>query len=714
MISYEKYTLKQILDKNRNGELLLPNFQRDYVWKRAEQVKLAISCLLSLPIGGLLMLKGNKDVFSHKEIAGIKKVETEKDTEVQFLLDGQQRITTLNFLFDDPFSMKDKNWEDLCRELPQQLKAKFSLDISYHEFGSDPFGYKTLSTNSLTHLEPSDLANRVKSQPVNITGVTTTQFHHPKKFTAILEKSRERNNPDYIATLEICKEYADKNIIPLSSILWDENYSVFPYALHKKVIELLAYNRMYELKEEYARSSEEETLEFFNIQHKGITEDIYDYEEDSYNLDKGWEQLRLKWIEYMQGIFDKIQDMVIPSIDLPKEEVSRAAAIFEELNNSGTKLTVFDLLVARAARSDFLGNETLSDFIIRNIKSKYDVSVIDEDINNWSPSELNVMDGKVLDRKFQELYLNLLSLISNAKLTGSSPDDVKYIGKELTLRISPYDINFNTKRTILGIARALAILQLKCGVHKLSEVGYQLMILPIAYCLEEDRIWKSRKYRNRILYWYWLSIFEGRYRERPNERCVQDVSRLYKWVTDDINPYDGNQETLILNNIGYNDENTLLHENKDNLPNKNVLRSIIQFVLSRNPEDLYINRQSLRARDWSKNNVVLQKHHIIPLATATTIQQSSAEIREDKSHILNSPLNMVLISDIANKAIGSLEIETYANKLNEEALMDNLIPTRLNKNPEEDDNAYYSRLISERYVKLKQSIRENLKSLLEA
>ncbi len=74
--------------KNRlsnHRELLLPNFQRDFVWGKEKQEKsLVTSILCDIPIGNLLILKSKKECFSTKEIEGIL------EDIILYLLDGQQ------------------------------------------------------------------------------------------------------------------------------------------------------------------------------------------------------------------------------------------------------------------------------------------------------------------------------------------------------------------------------------------------------------------------------------------------------------------------------------------------------------------------------------------------------------------------------------------------------------------------------------------------
>lgn len=55
-MEHTKILIKDIIDKSQCKELLLPNFQRNYVWERGKnQKQLLTSILYDIPIGSLLI-----------------------------------------------------------------------------------------------------------------------------------------------------------------------------------------------------------------------------------------------------------------------------------------------------------------------------------------------------------------------------------------------------------------------------------------------------------------------------------------------------------------------------------------------------------------------------------------------------------------------------------------------------------------------------------
>lgn len=81
-------TLESLLSQIDSGSMLLPEFQRGYVWNRDQVRGLLRSLYLGYPVGGLLVWETEttaEDVRGTDEAAGNKTL----------LLDGQQRLTTL-------------------------------------------------------------------------------------------------------------------------------------------------------------------------------------------------------------------------------------------------------------------------------------------------------------------------------------------------------------------------------------------------------------------------------------------------------------------------------------------------------------------------------------------------------------------------------------------------------------------------------------------
>lgn len=77
------------------GQIKLPMFQRDFVWDKEQTAKLIDSILKGFPIGTFIFWKTRDELRSYKDIGNHKLPKTPKGDYAYYVLDGQQRITSL-------------------------------------------------------------------------------------------------------------------------------------------------------------------------------------------------------------------------------------------------------------------------------------------------------------------------------------------------------------------------------------------------------------------------------------------------------------------------------------------------------------------------------------------------------------------------------------------------------------------------------------------
>lgn len=95
-ISVQSAPLKNLIVSVEKGEYRIPQFQRDYVWEASKVVTLFDSVYQEYPIGSFFLWKAGRDqnrLFRHAIHEGIPEIKDDDD--VFFILDGQQRITSL-------------------------------------------------------------------------------------------------------------------------------------------------------------------------------------------------------------------------------------------------------------------------------------------------------------------------------------------------------------------------------------------------------------------------------------------------------------------------------------------------------------------------------------------------------------------------------------------------------------------------------------------
>ena len=90
-----RINFNDLISNIRNGIIVIPRFQRDFVWKLEYTAKLLDSILKGYPIGTFILWITRERMASVKELGGKLFPEPHKNDNVQYVLDGQQRIASL-------------------------------------------------------------------------------------------------------------------------------------------------------------------------------------------------------------------------------------------------------------------------------------------------------------------------------------------------------------------------------------------------------------------------------------------------------------------------------------------------------------------------------------------------------------------------------------------------------------------------------------------
>ncbi len=93
----KKYT--DLISEIQKGQIKIPKFQRDFVWSIDKTAKLLDSILKGYPIGTFILWETNERLNDIKNIGNLKLPPIPDDIKVQYVLDGQQRITSLYAAF---------------------------------------------------------------------------------------------------------------------------------------------------------------------------------------------------------------------------------------------------------------------------------------------------------------------------------------------------------------------------------------------------------------------------------------------------------------------------------------------------------------------------------------------------------------------------------------------------------------------------------------
>lgn len=703
-MKFDSLTLNKLIKESDSKSLVLPNFQRDFVWNVDKQKTLLSSFLLNLPTGSILTLQGNKTDFAAREVCFPNKIIPAETC--KYLLDGQQRFSSLKNIFTNLYDAENPDeWRKVWVPLFIRLRHRFYLKV--RNDSTDILGFQDLNFDQkkFEDTEPSFLNDSIETKAIYVKEVN--KYFHPG-FNPTDSQGKPLS-PSKRRT-KIVSGYADERLIPLYELYDSNNHS-----LHVKVLRMISSRRAYELENEIG-DDQNELIRILEPVEDNIGQYIEDNDENA--IRTAWVRLSETWTQNVQNFLENCLASDISEISLEKHEVGKAFSIFEIINQPGTPLDEYDLIVAKAARNHEL--DQLTQRILAHLGSNLKIP---ESISyhlkspkplEFNPLNFNVIDDKSPQKDFKTRFLQMLSVISYC-IKGEESLNIKHLKREKILDLDEGDINGNYKLALKALLRSYVFMHYRCGVVSIDKVPFKLMAVPIAYQLLDDNVWNDRKKIDKIEYWYWSSLFSGHYKMNQNQRSFDDILNLKKFLTGESpHEFDGRQNR-IFKDEGYSDKKTLMFESDEKIQ-KSIHSAILQYIISQQPEDFLKEDNTVYLNSWdiaegikvkfngSFETLKIEDHHICPLAESTTLKESASDLRSKKQFILNSPLNRTYISKFANRKIGSLSPSKYFDYVCAAAKHGHLIPMPINEKYKKKDGEsnlkYYKRVVSDRYEDL--------------
>lgn len=152
----KKYSI--VFSRIDEGYIKIPQFQRDFVWDKEQTAKLIDSIIKGFPIGTFIFWKTREELRYIRNIGNAKLPPVPKGDAVQYVLDGQQRITSLYAVRKGLVITKEGkeiHYKDLCIDLgadPDQDDEVVSAEPLPHA--------RTISVFDLLNVNLSDLMDR--------------------------------------------------------------------------------------------------------------------------------------------------------------------------------------------------------------------------------------------------------------------------------------------------------------------------------------------------------------------------------------------------------------------------------------------------------------------------------------------------------------------------------------------------------------------------
>ena len=110
----EGLSIRKIIEKFSSGEIRISSFQRGFVWD-SEAIAFFIDSLFKgYPVGAILLWRTRERLLNERELGRFTLPEPSKDYPVDYVLDGQQRLTSIFSVFQTELSpQEDSNWKDI-------------------------------------------------------------------------------------------------------------------------------------------------------------------------------------------------------------------------------------------------------------------------------------------------------------------------------------------------------------------------------------------------------------------------------------------------------------------------------------------------------------------------------------------------------------------------------------------------------------------------
>lgn len=743
MLQPYQESLDNTITKIKSNKILLPNFQRQFVWKdEDDQKKLVASVLTKMPIGSILLLKAkNAKEYACKPLGSRRLLDSSElcKGSVEFLLDGQQRLTVLANVFSNViFSLSSIG--DLIA--PNALKKRFFLALPRYGVvpaEEDLFGLNKLAfpldkpDNDDPTFQTTDIFEYIRTLPFS---KNSKNCYNPynKRTTTLSKLESFCQNPE--------EEYY---YIPLF-LLIDNGKTKLNNTTLTRIINAIAGNIAQAKIDELNKIIAEGNRDIKEIIKSNLLTDAYEeyFDEDCYDegydavLDAYGNVLRIQadgWASNMLLYLKScIAQINLSQISLDDSQRARAIDIYENLNRGGVSLDIYDLLMARVTLAN---PEPYSTRIKKYIDEVaiYPQSLIPDGIKN-DFKKLNSYKASVVMecyyeeknefvKNYLDAFLNVLSLLSYRPEFTKTAITIDLIKRDKKLSLTPQQIDGNCVPSCEAIDRACFFFQCRCGIRKFKELNYILMVPVVAYILHDDECY-SGKYGEEIFNlleaWYWTSIFSGQFDRDQNSRMITDLNFLIENV---LSIKDGHKPNLnwlisrkdkVLAMPGYSDKQLLLMENalNEEYPKAILSTAICQYYLSRGYNDLLKNEDgSLRHMSvFAECSDKYQMHHVIPLGTDCMVSDSTNNIRKDKKNLLNSPLNKLFITSFTNNKISDKPVDTYVKIIPKGAGLTNVgfITSNISLDASEEEK---KEALKQRYDVLLDAVLQELTELVD-
>lgn len=334
-------------------------------------------------------------------------------------------------------------------------------------------------------------------------------------------------------------------------------------------------------------------------------------------LASGQEQINIqdKLLMIQTAWIQTVDDYRFPVVTLTDSTSAEAVCtIFETLNRTGVKLGPYELLTARYWHQGLNLRQLWAD-----AKTKTPI---------------------ILDYSVEPYYvMQVISLLAKEKPSCKRAD---------VMDLKKNDIEKWWDPAILGLFKALELLQQQCGVLAAGYLPYNTIIIPMAAILAKIMVSEIHGpllgvAKDKVCQWFWCSVFGQKYESSPNSQSALDFSQVVDWIIGGSTPESVKQFVF--------DPHSLRETTGRQ---RAIYRGTLCLVLRRGTKDFHSN-DILTLELIKKNNV--DDHHIFPDAF---LEKKGIEKR-----LRDCVLNHTLIDRETNQRINARSPQIYMTEIRE-------------------------------------------------
>lgn len=321
--------------------------------------------------------------------------------------------------------------------------------------------------------------------------------------------------------------------------------------------------------------------------------------------------------EYQQidtNIIQPILNYRIPIIKVLKEAPKEAVCqVFENVNQGGVPLTVFELLTATFAADNFDLKEHWNK--VKEIFEQYETL-----------------------KKFD----NTSFLIAMTLLIAMRKNITVSCKRKDVLNLDYRDYEKNEEDLINGFKKAYKLL-VEMNIYSVYDIPYSTQLIPLAViCTLLDKEFENSSVKDKIKQWFWCGVFGELYGGANETRYALDVKQVYDWIK-------GKDELpKTINDCNFNTMRLLGLQTK----NSAAYKGIMALILSNRAYD-WINGMEMGVQTYLDERSDV--HHIFP-------QEYCINMNYDKKK-WNSIINKTPLFFSTNRYIGGTSPNDYMNKI---------------------------------------------------